>query len=201
MDSGELQFKEPTRGDTVAQIETSRGTIKVILYPDLAPLAVQNFILLSQKGYYNGLTFHRVVEDLIISSGSPDGTDKGGRSIWNVPFPDEFSDLLHNYSGAMGMANYGEDTNGSQFYFVTTPVGEIEQGKIDGMSRAGWRQEVIDTYREAGGEPRLDYRYTVFGQIYEGLDVAYDINHADLDENGRPKEDITINSVTVEVLQ
>jgi len=198
--SNEVQFQQPEAGDLVAEIKTSRGTVKVILFPELAPKAVENFKQLADSGYYNGITFHRVIEDFIVQSGSPDGTPGGGQSYWGVEFTDEFTDLLHNYTGALSMANHGSNTNGSQFFFVVTPVGEMSENTISGMQQAGWREEVIETYKQAGGAPSLDYRYTVFGQVYDGLDVLYKISAAKTDENDRPQKDITIESVEVYVL-
>lgn len=195
--SDEVQFQAPKAGDTVAEIKTSRGTVKVILYPELAPKAVENFKQLATSGYYNGITFHRVIEDFVVQSGSPDGSAGGGQSCWGVEFSDEFTDLLHNYTGALSMANHGSNTNGSQFFFVVTPVGQMSDANISNMQTAGWRDEVIDTYKQAGGVPSLDYRYTVFGQVYDGLDVLYRISEAKTDENDRPQKDITIESVTV----
>lgn len=199
--SDEAQFRTPQSGDVTAVIETSRGTIKVLLFPDVAPLAVQNFILLAQNGYYDGLTFHRAIEDFLIQTGSPDGSANGGRSAWGLDFPDEFSDLAHNYSGALAMANRGEDTNSSQFYILTTPIGKISSEKVSQMQQAGWREEVINAYKEAGGEPSLDYRYTVFGQVYDGLEVAYKISRAKTDKNDKPEKDVTVNSVTIVVVE
>lgn len=193
----EIQFAQPVSGDTVAEIITSEGTVKVLLFPQLAPKAVQNFTVLAQGGYYNGITFHRVIEDMLIQSGSFDGTATGGKSAWELEFDDEFSDRLHHYNGALSMANHGEDTNGSQFFFVTAPIGDISNETQQRMSDAGWRAEVVDAYSQAGGLPSLDWRYTVFGQIYEGLDVAYAISRVKTDENGVPKDAVTIESVTV----
>ena len=198
--SAEVQFQKPEAGDTVAVIKTSRGTVKVILFPELAPKAVENFKQLASSGYYDGITFHRVIENFVVQSGSPDGSSGGGQSCWGVPFTDEFTDLLHNYTGALSMANHGSDTNGSQFFFVVTPVGQISDSNVSSMQSAGWREEVIDTYKQAGGVPSLDYRYTVFGQDFEGLDVLYKISEAKTDENDRPLKDITIESVEVYVL-
>ncbi len=197
----EAQFAQPVTGDTVATINTDKGVIKVKLFPDLAPKAVENFITHSKDGYYNGLTFHRVVKDFVVQSGSPDGTPGAGQSIWEVEFEDEFSDLLHNYTGALAMANHGPDTNSSQFYFVTTPIGGLKDEIFTQMQEAGWRQEVIDTYKQAGGAPTLDYGYTVFGQIYEGLDVAFDISRTAVDENSKPKKDITIKTIEISVVE
>ena len=117
--SEEIQFAQPQPGDTVAEINTDAGIIKVLLFPEIAPKAVNNFIMLAQNGYYNGITFHRAIEDMLIQSGSFDGTAAGGKSIWELEFEDEFSDQLHHYNGALSMANHGQDTNGSQFFFVT----------------------------------------------------------------------------------
>ena len=200
VDTGEVQFAQPQSGDTVAEIETSKGTIKVLLFPKYAPKAVQNFVSLAQSGYYDGVTFHRVVEDFIIQSGSPDGSANGGDSVWGVPFTDEFSDLLHNYTGALAMANSGRNTNRSQFYFVTTPVGEMSDETVAQMESAGWRSRVIESYKQAGGLPQLDYRYTVFGQIYEGLDVALSIGRVKT-EGEKPKKDVTITSITITTIE
>ena len=202
VDSGELQFVQPASGDTVATIKTDKGDIKVVLYPEYAPLAVENFITHAQNGYYDGVTFHRVVEDFVIQTGDPEGTGYGGNSIWELPFSDEFSDKLHHYTGALSMANSGEDTNRSQFFIVTCqPSTTITDEIADLMEEAGWREEVISTYRQSGGAPNLDYRHTVFGQVYEGLDVAFAISFEKTDENEKPKETITIQSIEVTVLE
>lgn len=200
VDSAEVQLQQPVDGDTVAEIKTSRGTIKVLLFPQYAPKAVQNFTMLANNGYYNGQIFHRAIEDFIIQSGSPDGSIGGGMSVWGLEFSDEFSDLLHHYTGALAMANHGEDTNGSQFYFVTTPAGKMDEANVEQMWQAGWREPVINAYQQAGGLPQLDYRATVFGQIYEGLGVAMDISKVKTDENDKPKKDVTIESITVYVV-
>ncbi|MEG2813991.1 MAG: peptidylprolyl isomerase, partial [Oscillospiraceae bacterium] len=97
------------------------GTIKVDLLPDVAPKAVENFTKLSKDGYYNGLTFHRVIKDFMIQGGDPKGDGTGGESIWKKPFQDEFSEKARNFSGALSMANSGPNTNGSQFFIVKTP--------------------------------------------------------------------------------
>ena len=201
VDSDEMQFARPQAGDKVAIITTSEGVIKVRLFEELAPKAVNNFIFLAQSGYYNNVTFHRAIEDFLIQSGSPDSSTNGGTSAWGLEFEDEFSDLLHHYNGALSMANHGEDTNGSQFFFVTAPIGQLDSEKEEQMSRAGWRSEVIDAYKQAGGLPALDYRYTVFGQIYEGLNVAYSISRTKTDENDRPKNDIVIESVEIQTIE
>lgn len=201
VESDELQFIAPASGDTVATIKTTKGDIKVILYPKYAPLSVENFITHAQDGYYDGVTFHRVVEDFVIQSGDPTGTGKGGNSIWQLPFSDEFSERLHHYSGALSMANSGSDTNRSQFFIVTSMPKGITDEVVGMMEEAGWREGIIETYKQSGGAPELDYRYTVFGQVYEGLEIAFEINGVKTDDNNRPKEDVIIETIEINVIE
>ena len=199
VESDEMQFAAPQSGDTVATIKTSKGDIKVVLYPKYAPLAVENFTTHAENGYYDGASFHRVVADFVIQTGDPEGD--GGNSIWELPFNDEFSDKLHHYTGALAMANSGSNTNRSQFFIVTSMPKNITDEIVSLMEEAGWREDVIETYKQAGGAPNLDYRYTVFGQVYEGLEVAFAINGVKTDENERPKDDIIIESIEVEIVE
>lgn len=201
VESGEMQFVQPASGDTVATIKTNMGDIKVVLYPKYAPLAVENFVTHAKDGYYNGVVFHRVIEDFVIQSGDPEGTGSGGNSIWELPFSDEFSDKLHHYTGALSMANSGADTNRSQFFIVTSQPKSMTDEIIALMGEAGWRQEIIDAYKQAGGAPNLDYRHTVFGQVYEGLEIAFDISFVKTDENDRPKEDVIIETIEISVIE
>jgi len=97
------------------------GTIEMVLYPDAAPKAVENFLGLCEKGYYDGLKFHRVIDNFMIQGGSPDGMGYGGESIWGGKFDDEISTNLHHFRGALAMANSGINSNGSQFYIVQSP--------------------------------------------------------------------------------
>ena len=201
VDTDEIQLQQPQSGDKVAVIETSEGTIKILLFEEYAPKAVFNFITLAENGYYDNTVFHRTIENFCVQGGSPDGTATGGTSCWGLEFEDEFSDHLHHYSGAVSMANHGDDTNGSQFFFVTSPIGNLEDSARDSMRENGWREAVVDAYIDAGGIPSLDYRYTVFGQIYDGLNVAYKISRSETDENDRPSKDVVIESVTIETVE
>lgn len=196
-ESDELQFQHPVAGDTIAVFDTSMGEIRAVLFPDQAPRAVENFVALAQQGYYDGLTFHRVIEDFVIQSGDPTGTGAGGQSVFGGYFEDEITDLLHNYTGALSMANTGEDTNGSQFFIVATEADTVSQQLASQMTAAGWRQEVVDAYLACGGAPYLDSRHTVFGQVYEGMEVVYKIAEQSTDENDRPKQEILLNAVTI----
>lgn len=112
------QFTEPESGTPIVTLHTTMGDIKMMLFPQAAPKAVENFVTHCQNGYYDNVTFHRVIEGFMIQGGDPLGTGAGGESIWNASFEDEFSDNLHNFRGAVSMANAGYGTNGSQFFIV-----------------------------------------------------------------------------------
>jgi peptidyl-prolyl cis-trans isomerase B (cyclophilin B) len=200
--SDELQFTSPQNGDTIAIFDTSMGTFRAILFPALAPLAVENFVTLAKQGYYDGILFHRVVKDFVIQGGDPTATGGGGESIWGNPFADEFTDSLHNYTGALSMANSGENTNTSQFFIVDAPADSVSAALAGQMKTGGYRQEVIDAYRAVGGAPYLDGKHTVFGQIYSGMDVIDKIASVAVDEKtDRPKKDIVIESISIDTYQ
>ena len=101
-----------------ATIKTNLGEIKIQLFEKQAPKTVNNFIQLAEKGYYDGVIFHRVIPDFMIQGGDPTGTGRGGKSIYGKAFEDEFSDQLFNFTGALSRANAGQNTNGSQFIIV-----------------------------------------------------------------------------------
>lgn len=114
----------------VAVIEVEGfGTIRAVLFEEDAPKAVENFITHAEEGYYDGLTFHRVINEFMIQGGDPNGDGTGGESIWGESFKDEFTDSLCNFRGALSMANSGKDTNGSQFFIVQNgeaPTKDVE---------------------------------------------------------------------------
>lgn len=118
-ESGYLpQFAEPESGTPIVTLHTSMGDIKMMLFPQAAPKAVENFVTHCKDGYYDGVTFHRVIEEFMIQGGDPLGNGRGGESIWKEDFEDEFCDNLFNFRGAVSMANAGYGTNGSQFFIV-----------------------------------------------------------------------------------
>lgn len=110
------QLDKPAAGEEIVVMTTSMGVIKMRLFPNAAPKAVENFKALIKKGYYNGLTFHRVMKDFMIQGGDPKGDGTGGESTWGKAFEDEFNKNLLNIRGAVSMANSGPNTNGSQFF-------------------------------------------------------------------------------------
>ncbi len=111
-----FQTELPQKGDTVAILHTSMGDVSIRFFPEAAPKAVKNFTTHAKNGYYDGLTFHRVMKDFMIQGGDPDGDGTGGKSIWGESFADEFDAKLLNIRGSLAMANSGLNTNGSQFF-------------------------------------------------------------------------------------
>jgi len=131
----------------IASIETEKGTIVIQLYPDKAPLAVNNFVFLANNGYFDGITFHRVVKGYLAQSGDPSGTGYGGPGY---AFINEIDPTLKfDKAGLVGMANVGPDTNGSQFFITLTSM------------------------------PKLDGKYTIFGQVIQGLSVVQALSERD----------------------
>jgi len=128
-------------------LQTTQGTIELELYDDVAPLAVENFTTRLKNGYYNGLIFHRIIKDFMIQGGDPTGTGRGGQSIWNKPFKDEFKPgYVFDKPGILAMANAGPMTNGSQFFITTAPT------------------------------PWLNGHHTIFGKVIVGRSVLQKLN-------------------------
>ena len=100
-------------------LETTQGVIELKLFPEVAPLAVENFITHVKNGYYDGVIFQRIIKDFMIQGADPTGTGRGGESIWKRSFKDEFKDKLFSRAGVLAMANAGPNTNGSQFFITT----------------------------------------------------------------------------------
>ena len=179
-----------------ATIKTNLGTIKVQLFKEQAPKTVDNFIQLAQKGYYDGVIFHRVIPDFMIQGGDPTGTGRGGESIYGKPFADEFSDELFNFTGALSMANAGPNTNGSQFFIVSNE--HVPANMFEQMKMVGYPEELINHYEQNGGTPWLDHRHTVFGQVIDGMDVVKKISMVKRDNMDKPKDDVVMEKVTIE---
>lgn len=190
-----IQFEKAAPGGKIAVMKTSMGEITLKFFPEHAPKAVENFLTHAEKGYYNGLKFHRVIPGFMIQGGDPVGTGIGGESIWGTPFEDEFSLALWNFRGALSMANSGPNTNGSQFFIVQAP--EVDEGMMEQMEEAGFPKEVIAQYKAVGGTPWLDQRHTVFGQVISGMEVVDEIAMAECDGRDMPLKDILIESIIV----
>ena len=151
------------------KLSTNFGDIILELYPTAAPKAVENFIWLTEKGYYDGIIFHRVIRDFMIQWGDPTGTGRGGKSLWHRVFEDEFLDPdLTHVKWVISMANAGPGTNGSQFFIVTAEDASF-----------------------------LDRKHTIFGRVIEGMNVVDDIERLPVDGQDRPKMEVKIQKATV----
>ena len=195
-----IQLSAPQKGDTLAVMHTNMGDIKIKLFPEKAPETVENFVTHSKNGYYNGLKFHRVINDFMIQGGDPRGNGTGGESIWGGSFRDEFDPELHNLRGALSMANSGPNTNGSQFFIVQArevPANMLEQ--MRDLEDNGFPADITAAYAELGGTPWLDFRHTVFGQVTDGMDVVDKIAAVETN-NDVPCEDVIINSIDIEII-
>jgi cyclophilin family peptidyl-prolyl cis-trans isomerase len=154
-----------------AVIETNHGTIEFELLEEDAPKTTENFIQLAQKGYYDGVIFHRVIKGFMIQGGDPTGTGRGGESAWGGRFNDETNATSPLYKtgykkGTVAMANAGPNTNGSQFFIM-----------------------------------HVDYplppNYTIFGKVTSGLDVVDKIATTETDHSDRPKSTVTMQKVAI----
>lgn len=139
--------------------ETTQGKIVFALKPEIAPKACENFEGLVKKGYYDGITFHRIIKNFMIQGGDPTGTGRGGQSIYGQPFEDEFKpNVMFNKAGILAMANAGRNTNGSQFFITTVPT------------------------------PHLNGRHTIFGEVIEGMDVVQKLENVVTDGRDMPMQ-------------
>jgi cyclophilin family peptidyl-prolyl cis-trans isomerase len=218
------QLDMPEEGEEIAVITMESGeVIKLRFFPDEAPKTVYNFKKHALDGYYNGLTFHRIIEGFMIQGGDPKGDGTGGESVWGDSFEDEFNKNLLNIDGAVAMANAGPNTNGSQFFINATggwsnSWDDFQQGfevyKQDPDTFTAYygswvdmdkmTSEVKKLYEEKGGNPTLDGYYstagkghTVFAQVFEGMDNVYALSSVSTDSNNKPKEDVVIQSVEI----
>ena len=147
---------------THATIHTTQGAVSIDLFDDDAPKTVENFTKLAGEGFYDGITFHRVIPDFMVQGGCPRGDGTGGPGY-------EFEDEENEHRvvrGALAMANRGPNTNGSQFFIVTTEAA-----------------------------PWLDGKHTVFGRVTDGMDVVDAISASPRDANDRPRETISIDRI------
>ena len=191
-----MEVKRP-----VATMEVENfGTVKMELYPEYAPETVANFITLANRGFYDGLTFHRIIKDFMIQGGDPLGNGTGGESIWagkdttidaGNGFKDEFSAFLYNIRGSLSMANAGTGTNGSQFFINQNTTDMSSQ-----LSSSSYPGKIVDAYKN-GGNPNLDSKHTVFGQVIDGMDVVDKIASVETDDNDKPKTDVKIESIEI----
>ena len=166
----QTQTKVESTEMTVAVIKTNMGTIEIELFAKETPKTVENFVGLANKGYYNGVIFHRVIDNFMIQGGDPTGTGRGGDSFWGGKFADEIVPALkHDQPGILSMANAGPNTNGSQFFITLVAT------------------------------PWLDGKHTVFGKVIAGMDVVSAIGKVATSKPGdKPLQDVVMETVTIE---
>ncbi len=154
---------------TKIKMETTQGTIEFTLFNSFAPKTCENFITHAKNGYYDGIIFHRVIEQFMIQGGDPTGTGRGGESIWGQPFEDECSsELSFDKPGLLAMANAGPGTNGSQFFITTVST------------------------------PWLNMKHTIFGKVTEGMSVVDAIEKVEKDSFDKPIEEQKIISISID---
>ncbi|MDO8669768.1 MAG: peptidylprolyl isomerase [Candidatus Buchananbacteria bacterium] len=162
-----------TASSTQATIKTNLGDITIKLYREDAPETVANFIKLASSGFYNGIKFHRIIKDFMIQSGDPLTKDDSLKDRWGTGGPGyKFEDEINNHKlveGSVAMANSGPDTNGSQFFIVTTK-----------------------------STPWLDGKHTNFGEVISGLDIVKLIESTPTDQLDRPSNDVVINAIELQ---
>ena len=170
----------------------------VKLFPEYAEKGVDNFLQLAESGYYDGLTFHRVIKDFMIQGGDPNGDGSGGESVWGGEFDGGTDPHLCHAAGALAYANSGGTaTDGSQFYIVTGE--KYTSDDFEKLAANGYKfsENAQKIYSEVGGAPWLDGSYTLFGQVFDGLDIVFDAQNVDTDSADKPVEDLIIESVKV----
>ncbi len=196
-------FEMPEIGEKIAVITVKDyGDIKIKLFPEVASKGVENFTGLADMGYYDELIFHRIISNFMIQGGDPKGNGTGGKSIWGDQFDGGVPEGLYHFSGAVAYANSGStSTDGSQFYIVNTPEGYLQNTCEELMqydpSTYSWPQNVVEMYNEKGGTPFLDGSYTVFGQVFEGLDIVRELGNVETDENDKPLKQVQMESVKI----
>lgn len=182
-----------SKKEAVVELQTTKGNIKIKLFPEYAPKAVKNFITHSKKGYYNNTLFHRVINEFMIQGGDPKGDGTGGESIYGKPFGTEISKSLYHIRGALAMAQTSEPNSiGSQFYIVQNNEDVSTSADI----KDGTPSKILDTYKK-GGTPSLDGTYTVFGQVIEGMDVVDKIAAVEVNSGDKPTKDVKVKTIKV----
>ncbi len=155
----------------IAKVVTNLGEFEIELFPNKAPKTVENFAGLILKGYYDGVTFHRIIKGFVIQGGDPTGTGSGGNSYFGGDFEDEFHpELKHDAEGVLSMANRGPNTNSSQFFITLAPT------------------------------PHLDNKHSVFGKVVSGIDIIRKIGDVQTSgyPSDKPIEPVIMEKVTVE---
>ena len=201
--------EEKQENEALVLISTEYGDMKVKLYNE-TPKHRDNFLKLAEQGFYDGLLFHRVIQNFMIQGGDPDSRDAApgqqlGQGGPGYTIPAEFDPMLIHKKGALSAARMGDQVNpqkassGSQFYIVHGQVVTPQQlSQFQQQTGRQYTTEQVQTYTTVGGTPHLDMGYTVFGEVVEGLEVIDKIAAQQTNQANRPLQDI---KMTVEVLE
>ena len=163
-----VEARDTKLKDIIVVLETNQGNIELKMFPDVAPLAVENFVTHAKDGYYDGLIFHRVIKDFMIQGGDPTGTGRGGESIWKKEFVNEHkANVVFDRPFLLAMANHGPNTNGSQFFITTEAT------------------------------PFLNGGYTIFGEVISGQENVEKIENTKTGRADRPIENQVIKKAIV----
>ena len=211
--AAEKQMALPEEGEEVAIFHVKGfGEIKIKFFKDVAPKAVENFITHAKNGYYNGVIFHRVINEFMIQGGDPTGTGYGGESIWGTGFAEELSYELVPYRGTLCMASSGTGTSslGSQFFITQA---NYDETSAQYMKSYNLPTGLIEQYKKYGGNILSLYTgYTVFGQVYEGMDIVDKIaavetgsvpavidgvEYEGVTQDDKPVEDVVIEKIEI----
>jgi len=219
-----LQLTPLTPGELLATMHTSMGDITIRFFPTESPIAVENFLTHAWDGYYDGISFHRVMPNFMIQGGCPDGTGMAGESIWGHGFGHELSAELRHFRGALAMAqSAAPNSKGSQFYFVQnnnlgadfrnqfTQLIELQDEEMqqfpDGsIATVGdvYPYESLRYFIDNGGTPHLDWHFsdnphTVFGHVVSGMDIVDAIANVETEGGGNanPFQHRPVDPVTI----
>ena len=197
-----LQFEASSAAAThKALITTNMGDLEMLLFGVQAPNAVKSFVIHAQEGYYNGLTFNKILNNFLVEGGDPTGN--GGESALldaagkNKPFANEYSLDLWHFRGAVSMSRLpGQTGNGSRFFIVQAPF--VDEETLAEMEKANFPDKVLRQYEAVGGTPGFDWKRTVFGMLTADSLKALDIIAlSTVDDKGVPKDSVLIENITI----
>lgn len=199
--AAEKQMSKPENGETIAIIKVKNfGDIKVKFFKDIAPKAVENFVTHSKEGYYNNLTFHRVIDEFMIQGGDPLGNGTGGESIWGEGFGTELDKTLVPYRGSLCMAmSMMPNSIGSQFFITQAHYSEEMESYMKKSNQ--YPAGLLEQYKNYGGYLSLYEQYTVFGQVFEGMEVVDAIAKTPTQTTSDGQEDKPVQDVIIETIE
>lgn len=192
------QVQMPEEGEEIAVITTNMGEIKIRLFPKVAPKAVENFKTLAKEGFYDGMKFSRVEENFLIQTGeNPEYPE--GKSIFGEFFEDEVDLNYRHITGAVGLAKREANKNSSHFYIIVQDGLDEEYIEVmRELDEEGYPKDVVKAYEALGGVPRLDLQFTIFGQVFYGLDIVKQISKLPVNPvTAEPVEDVIIEKIEI----